>query len=172
MFSRIRSLLDRDDWCLKLAEVLVGFKDSTILNPPTDHIFQSAMSAMIVGVYVSSVSGVLVPLHGCWSNVTHLYNISKGVATAFEYVYNHISLFWLAYLFSHKKELSGQQQPQLKYSWPLPGSPWHTKHKWFLAMEYAAVFLTWKHRLDYCMFFTAMERCYSCRESKTRILLI
>jgi len=66
-----------------------------------------------------------------------------------------------------KKELPGQQQPQLKSSWHLSGLPWHTKHKGFLVMEYAAEFLTWKPRLVYCMYFTVMERCYSYRESKT-----
>ena len=71
-------------------------------------------------------------------------------------------------IYSHKKELSGQQQQQSKSSWPLSGLPWHTKHSGLLVMEYAAVFLTCKHQLDYCMYFTAMERCYSYRELKTR----
>jgi len=126
------------------------------------------MSLVILNTYISSVSGVLLPPHGCWMNPTHLDNINKGVATALEYVYNHISLFWLAYLFSYKKELSGQQRPQLKSSWHLSSLLWHTKHKWFLATGYAPVFLTWKPRLVYCMCFTAMEHCYSYHESKTR----
>jgi len=168
MFYRIRFLIDRDDWWLTLAEVLVGFKDSMIINPQTDRIFQSAMSVVIVDAYVNSVSVVLLPLHGCWGNTTHLDNISDGVSTAFEYVYNHISLCWLVYLFSHKKELSGRQKQQSKSSWFLSGSSWHTKRKWFLAMEYPAVFITWKPRLVYCMYSTAMEHCYSYRESITR----
>ena len=60
------------------------------------------------------------------------------------------------------------QQQQLKSSWHLSGLPWHTKHNRLLVMEYVAVFLTCKHQLDYCMYFTAMERCYSYRELKTR----
>ena len=71
-------------------------------------------------------------------------------------------------IYSHKKELSGQQQQQLKSSWPLSGLPWHTKHTRLLVMEYVAVFLTCKRRLVYCMYFTAMEHCYSYRELKTR----
>jgi len=69
---------------------------------------------------------------------------------------------------SHKKELSGQQQHQLKSSWPLSGLSWHTKHSGLLVVEYVAVFLTCKYRLVYCMYFTAMEHCYSYRELKTR----
>jgi len=71
-------------------------------------------------------------------------------------------------IYSHKKELSGQQQHQLKSSWPLSGLPWHTKHRRLLVVEYMAVFLTCKRRLVYCMYFTAMEHCYSYRELKTR----
>jgi len=114
------------------------------------------MSVVIVDTYIISVSGVLLPLHGCWENSTHLGNIYNSVATAFGYVYNHISLCWLAYLFSHKKELSGRQWPQLKSSWHLLGLQWYTRHKWFLVMEYLAIFLTWKPRLIYCMCFTAV----------------
>jgi len=123
---------------------------------------------MIIDVYVNSFSGVKFPLHGCWLSPSHLYNIQSSLDSAFEYVFQHISLFWLAYLFLHKKELSGRRQPQSRSSWHLLGSPWHTKHKWFLAMGYEAVSLTWKPRLVYCMYFTAMERSYSYRESKTR----
>ena len=72
---------------MRLAEVLVGFKDSTILNPSTDHIFQSAISVVIVDVYVISVSGVQLPLHGCWGDPRHLDNIYTRVASAFEYVF-------------------------------------------------------------------------------------
>ena len=64
---------------MELAEVLVGFEDNIILNLPTDHIFQSAMSVLIVDVYLQSVSGVLVPLHSCWVNPTHLYNIQHSL---------------------------------------------------------------------------------------------
>jgi len=168
MFWGIWFLIDRDDWWSKSAEVLVSFKDTTIHNPPTDYIFQSAMSVMIVEVYIGSVSGLLAPLHGCWLNHTHLANIQIHLDSAFEYAFYHISFFWLANLFSYKKELSGQQQPQSKSSWLWSGSPWHTKHKGFLVMEYAAAFLTWKLQLVYCMYFTAMEPCYSSRESTTR----
>jgi len=70
-----------------LAEVLVGFKDSTILNPPTGHIFQSAISVMIVAIYVRSVSGEVLPLHGCWMNPMHLLNIYNRVSSAFQYVF-------------------------------------------------------------------------------------
>jgi len=70
MFCRILFLID--DWWLKLVEVLVGFKDSIILNPPTEHIFQSAISVVIFGIYVESVFGPLLPVHDCWMNETHL----------------------------------------------------------------------------------------------------
>ena len=72
---------------MKLAEVLVGFKDGTILNPPTNHIFKAATSIVIVDVYVMSVSGMLVPLHGCWGNPTRLDDIYNSLASAFEYVF-------------------------------------------------------------------------------------
>jgi len=160
--------MNRDDWWSTLAEILVGVKENTILNPPTDRIFQTLMSVTIVGTYNSSISRVPGPRHGFWGNTTHLDNIYNKVGSASEYVFQHISLCWLAYLFLHKKALSGQQQPQLKSSWHLSGSPWHTKHRGYLVMEYVAAFLTWKPRLVYCMYFTVMERCYSYRESKTR----
>jgi len=172
MLSRIRFLIDRDVWWLTLVEVLVCFKDSMVINPQTDCIFQSAMSVVVVDAFLNSVSGALLPLHGCWLNPSHLSNISNGVSTAFEYVYNHVSLCWLAYLFSNKKELSGQQWPQSKSSWHLLGLPWHTRHKWFLVMEYLAVFLTWKLQLVYYMYFTTMEPCYSYCESKNWIFSI
>ena len=154
--------MDRDDWWSELAEVLVGFKQSTILNPPTDCIFQTAMAMVIfdmyfILVYGGSGSG---PLHGCERGYGL---ISDGI---FEYVFKHILLCWL--LFLHKKELPGRQPPQSNSSWPLSGSPWHTKYKGFLVMECAAVFPTWKLRLVYYMYFTAMEPCYTYRESKTR----
>ena len=87
MCYKIWFLIDRDDWRSKLAEVLVGFKDSTICNPPTDCIFQSAMSVMIVGVYVRSVSRALLPLHSCWENPIHLDNVYNILNSAFEYVF-------------------------------------------------------------------------------------
>jgi len=87
MFCIIWFLIDRDDWRSKLAEVLVGFKHSIMLNPPTDHIFQSAMSVMIFDAYVQSVSGVLLPLHGCWQNETYSDNIDNRVGSAFQYVF-------------------------------------------------------------------------------------
>jgi len=70
--------------------------------------------------------------------------------------------------FSHKKVLSGRQQQQSKSSWPLSGLPWHTKYRGFLVMEFATIFLTCKPPLVYCMYFTAMEPCYSYRESTTK----
>ena len=84
----------------------------------------------------------------------------------FEYVFKHILLCWL--LFLHKKELSGRQPLQSNSSWPLSGSSWHTEHKGFLMMEYATIFPAWKPRLVYYMYFTAMEPCYTYRESQTR----
>jgi len=56
-------------------------------NPPTDCIFQSAMSVMIVDTYVDSVSGVLSPLHSCWGGPTPLDNIYNRLGSAFEYVF-------------------------------------------------------------------------------------
>jgi len=41
---------------------------------------------MIIEVYVSSVAIVVLPLHGCWTNQTHLLNIQYGLASAFKYV--------------------------------------------------------------------------------------
>ena len=64
-----------------------------ILNPPTDCIFQSRMSVTIFDTYVESVAGVPVPLHGCWTNETHLDVIWNSLNTAFEYVFQHILLF-------------------------------------------------------------------------------
>jgi len=58
-----------------------------MLNLPTDHIFQSAMSVMIVNVYIQSVPGVLVSFHSCWVNPTHLYNIQHSLDIAFAYVF-------------------------------------------------------------------------------------
>jgi len=45
------------------------------------------MTAMIVYIYFESVSGVQVPLHGCWQKTTHLFNIYNRVGSAFEYVF-------------------------------------------------------------------------------------
>jgi len=154
--------IDRDNWWPELAEILVGFKKSITLNPPTSCIFQTAMAMVIFDMrYIpfSRWSGS-TPLHGCSLEIEIL---PDGI---FEYVFKHILLCWL--LFLHKKELSGRQPPQSNSSWPLSGSPWHTKYKGFLVMECAAVFPTWKLRLVYYMYFTAMEPCYTYRESKTR----
>ena len=86
LLCKIWFLIDKDDWWSKLAEVLVGFEDSAILNPPTDCNFQSSISVLIVDVYLESVSGVLLPLHGCRANPDHLDNIYNHVGSAFEYV--------------------------------------------------------------------------------------
>jgi len=45
------------------------------------------MSVMIVEVYIESVSGMQVPLHGCWTNATHLGDIDNKVDSAFQYVF-------------------------------------------------------------------------------------
>jgi len=61
-----------------------------ILNPPTDCIFQSAISTVIVDVYLESVSGMQAPLHGCWiiaTNAMHLGDIGNKVNSAFQYVF-------------------------------------------------------------------------------------
>jgi len=87
MFRTIWFLIDRDDWWLKLAEILVRFQDSTILNPPTNCIFQSKMLVTIFGAYFESVAEVPVPLHGCWVNETHLDAIWNSIGTAFEYAF-------------------------------------------------------------------------------------
>jgi len=100
MFCWIWLLIDWDDWWSTLVEVLVCLKYISILHPPTDHIFQTAMSLMIVYVYVQSVFGLLAPLHSCWLKPTHLLNIQTRLDSAFGYVFYHISFFWLAYLFS------------------------------------------------------------------------
>jgi len=57
-----------------------------ILNPSTDCTFQSAMSVVIVDVYVESVSGMQVPLHACWIKSTHLSDIENKLGSAFQYV--------------------------------------------------------------------------------------
>jgi len=106
---------------------------------PTNWSYFSAISVLIVDVCLESIYGSLFPLHGCWENTTHLDNIQYSLSSAFEYVFQHISLCWLAHLFSHEKEVSGQQQPQLKSSWHLSGSPWHKKQKlfwWWNAQSY------------------------------------
>ena len=58
-----------------------------ILNQSADRIFQSAMSVMIFEAYSISVSGVQLPLHGCWGNPTRLDDIYNSLASAFEYVF-------------------------------------------------------------------------------------
>jgi len=126
------------------------------------------MSLLIIYTYVESVAGVLLPFHGCWLKDTPLSQIQYSLTSAYEYVSQHVLLSWLAHLFSHKKGLSRRQQPQSKSCWPWSGLPWHTKHKGYSVMGYATVCYTCKPRLVYCMYFTAMERCYSYRESKTR----
>jgi len=118
------------------------------------------MALVIFDMYFRSNYSMSVPLHGCSPEDEFL---PDGI---FEYVVKHILLCWL--LFLHKKELSGQQPPQSNSSWPLSGSSWHTEHKGFLVMEYVAVFPTWKPRLVYYMYFTAMELCYTYRELQTR----
>ena len=42
---------------------------------------------MIVNVYLESVSGAIIPLHGCWVYQMHLYNMQFRLASAFEYVF-------------------------------------------------------------------------------------
>jgi len=88
MFCRIWFLINRESWWSKLVEVLVGFKDNAILNPPTDHIFKTTISAMIVEIYVMSSAGVLLPLHGCWLSPTHLLKIQTSLFSALSYVSN------------------------------------------------------------------------------------
>jgi len=39
-------------------------------------------------VYVDSVSGVLYPLHGCWLDSLHLYNIQNILSCAFQCVFS------------------------------------------------------------------------------------
>ena len=72
---------------MKLAEILVGFKDTTVLNPPTHCIFQSWMSVTIFETYAQLVAGVSLPLHACWENETHLDVIWSSIGIAFEYVF-------------------------------------------------------------------------------------
>ena len=163
MFCTIWFLIDRN-WWSKIVEVLVGFQDSTWHT--ADRIFQTSMSLLILDAYNQSVSALLVPVHGCWVNDTPLYYTQNKLTSTYEYVFQHGLLCWLAHLFSHKKELSGRQQPQSKSCWPWSGLPWHTKDKRFSVMGYAAVFYTCKPRLVSCMCFTAMEPCYSYRECK------
>jgi len=112
-----------------------------------------------------------------WRATTPPWLLDESNASC-EYAIQYICCLWVCVLtyfplltcssILTKKELLGQQQQQLKSSWHLSGLPWHTKHNRLLVMEYVAVFLTCKHQLDYCMYFTAMERCYSYRELKTR----
>ena len=118
------------------------------------------MAMVIFDMYYKSKYRMSAPLYVCLLGIEIL---PDGI---FEYVVKHILLCWL--LFLHKKELSGRQPPQSNSSWPLSGSSWHTEHKGFLMMGYAAVFPTWKPRLVYYMYFTAMELCYIYRELQTR----
>jgi len=87
MFCIILFLIDGDDWWSTLAEVLVGFIDGMILNLPPDRIFQTFMSVTIIDIYVGSVSKVLLPLHGCWEGLTHVYNMQYSCDGAFQYVF-------------------------------------------------------------------------------------
>jgi len=57
-----------------------------MLNPPTDRIFQTAMSVIILDVYLESFSGALLPLHGCWLNITHILSIYNSLGSGFAYV--------------------------------------------------------------------------------------
>jgi len=41
---------------------------------------------MIVYAYIESVSGVQLPLHGCWFNM-HLQLVGYRIDSAFEYVF-------------------------------------------------------------------------------------
>ena len=45
------------------------------------------MSVMIFDAYVQLVSGVLLPLHGCWQNEMYSDNIDNRVGSAFQYVF-------------------------------------------------------------------------------------
>ena len=72
---------------MELAEILVGFKYSMIINLPIDRIFQTFISAMIVDTYDSSVSIVLLPLRGFWQNDAPLIKIYNNIGTAFQYVF-------------------------------------------------------------------------------------
>ena len=169
MFCTIWFLIDRDDWWSKLAEILVRFKSSTILNPPTDCIFSPGCLCS----YLTHISNQLPQCHSLSmvaGGMKHTWMIYGRVSILpLSMCFNiYILLFWLAHLFLHKKELSGQQQLQSKFSWHLSGLPWHTKYKGFSVMECPAGFPTWERQLVYCMCFTAMEHCYSYRESKTR----
>jgi len=165
MFCRIWSLINRDDWRSKLAELLVGLKDSTILNLPADHIFSDCDICGDSWHIYRIIFRTVIP--SPW--------LLDGPNTFCQYILHswlcRIVRIWLCKprrFFSHKKVLPGWQQQWSKSSWPLSGLPWHSKHRAFLVMEYAVAFLTCKPRLVYYMYFTAMEPCYLYRESKTR----
>jgi len=42
------------------------------------------MSLTIVDIYLESVAGMLLPLHSCWNNGTHILDIEKTLASAFD----------------------------------------------------------------------------------------
>jgi len=50
------------------------------------------MSVMIFSVYIESVSAMQLPLHGCWLNITHIYNLIYRIDAASEYVFQHVLL--------------------------------------------------------------------------------
>ena len=116
-----------------------------MLNQFPQFKFFSMVAGWIKRIFLIFYTGLMLPLSMC----------------------SNIFCFADLLIYSHK-ELSGQQRHQLKSSWPLSGLPWHTKRSRLLVVEYVAVFLTCKRRLVYCMYFTAMEHCYSYRELKTR----
>jgi len=74
-----------------LVEVLVCLKDGTILIRPTDLISQAALSVTILDIYITSVSGVSLPLHSCWATEVHLDHVQLKLYSAFSYVFKNAS---------------------------------------------------------------------------------
>jgi len=54
-------------------------------------------------VYVDSVSGVLYPLHGCWLDSLHLYNIQNILSCAFQCVFSPIPHFADLHILTQKR---------------------------------------------------------------------
>jgi len=164
MFWAIWFPIDRDDWWLKLVEILVG-SHGTIFAHQVILIFRlRCLWWYLIHMLIQFLQHyILSIIAGCTQHILMRYTTLLVV-----YLSRFSAIFCLVDLYSYKKVLSEQQQQQLKSSWHLSDLSSHIKHRGYVVMEYAAIFPTWKPRLVYCTCFTAMERCYSYRESKMR----
>jgi len=60
------------------------------------------MSVIIADTYFNSISGLLLPLHGCWDTATHLDNIQSSLASAFSTCLTYFTLVAYTFLVTQK----------------------------------------------------------------------